>query len=119
MEEIAKTIIEGIMDAIEEFFDAMVVPTQRYVLDAFFVSCGFLAWSIIAWLFDIFTFVDWQEALTCTILLGIVVLIDTSSRSAIKGNLNKIKALASKFTYSGEEEDEELNQEVVEDESGE
>lgn len=104
MEQILKVIVDGIMDAIEEFFDAMIVPTQKYVLNAFFVSLAFLCWSFIAWYFDIFSFVDRWEALTCSTLLGIVVLIDSSARSAIKDNLSKIKDVASNFTYSGEEE---------------
>jgi hypothetical protein len=117
VESILKIIIEGIFDAIEEFFEALTVPTRSYTLDAFFVSIVFLGWSIVAWLFELFSFVNWQEALTCTILLGIIVLIDSSTRSTIKSNLAKVKSVTSRFSYTGETE-EEINEEDVENESG-
>lgn len=117
MEEFFNKVIDGIMDAIEEFFEAMIVPTRRYTLDAFFVSVIFLGWSIIAWLFDLFSFVDWPEALTCTLLLGAIVLIDSSARSAISSNLSKIKSVASRFSYNGEEVDD-IEEEVYNNESG-
>lgn len=117
MNEFFNTIVDGIMDAIEEFFEAMIVPTQRYTLDAFFVSVVFLGWSIVAWLFDLFSFVDWPEALTCTLLLGAIVLIDSSARSAISNNLSKIKSVASRFSYNGEEV-EDIEEEVDNNESG-
>lgn len=117
MEEFFNNVIDGIMDAIEEFFEAMIVPTRRYTLDAFFVSVIFLGWSIVAWLFDLFSFVDWPEALTCTLLLGAIVLIDSSARSAISRNLSKIKSVASRFSYNGEEV-EDVEEEVYDNESG-
>lgn len=117
MNEFFNTIVDGIMDAIEEFFEAMIVPTRRYTLDAFFVSVVFLGWSIVAWLFDLFSFVDWPEALTCTLLLGAIVLIDSSARSAISNNLSKIKSVASRFSYNGEEV-EDIEEEVDNNESG-
>lgn len=117
MNEFFNTIVDGIMDAIEEFFEAMIVPTRRYTLDAFFVSVVFLGWSIVAWLFDLFSFVDWPEALTCTLLLGAIVLIDSSARSAISSNLSKIKSVASRFSYNGEEV-EDIEEEVDNNESG-
>lgn len=117
MEEFFNNVIDGIMDAIEEFFEAMIVPTRRYTLDAFFVSVIFLGWSIVAWLFDLFSFVNWQEALTCTLLLGAIVLIDSSARSAISSNLSKIKSVASRFSYNGEEV-EDIEEEVYNNESG-
>lgn len=117
MEEFFNNVIDGIMDAIEEFFEAMIVPTRRYTLDAFFVSVIFLGWSIVAWLFDLFSFVDWPEALTCTLLLGAIVLIDSSARSAISSNLSKIKSVASRFSYNGEEV-EDIEEEVYNNESG-
>lgn len=117
MEEFFNNVIDGIMDAIEEFFEAMIVPTRRYTLDAFFVSVIFLGWSIVAWLFDLFSFVNWQEALTCALLLGAIVLIDSSARSAISSNLSKIKSVASRFSYNGEEV-EDIEEEVYNNESG-
>ena len=97
------------MDAIEEFFEALIVPTQRYVLDAFYVSLIFLVWSLLAIPLKVFSFVSWQEALTCVILLGIVVLIDSSTRSKIAGNMSKIKGLTSRFVV---EEPDSIEEEV-------
>jgi hypothetical protein len=127
--EFVNILVTGIVDAIEEFFSALTVPTKRYTLEAFFVSLVFLVASVVAYIFDLFTFVDWQEALTCSILLGIIVLIDTSTRSTIKGNLGKIREVASRFSYTGEEEeiiedndelvDDNVDKEVVENGTGE
>lgn len=129
MSEFVNILVTGIVDAIEEFFSALTVPTKRYTLEAFFVSLVFLVASVVAYIFDLFTFVDWQEALTCSILLGIIVLIDTSTRSTIKGNLGKIREVASRFSYTGEEEeiiedndelvDDNVDKEVVENGTGE
>jgi hypothetical protein len=118
MNDFLKILIDGIMDALEEFFDALIVPTQRYTLDAFFVSLIFLAWSVVAKIFELSTFVDWQEALTCVILLGIITLIDSSTRSSITSSLTKVKGVATRFTYSNEDVEEDSMEEVIEDESG-
>ena len=106
MEYVLKTIIEGIMDAIEDFFSALTVPSRRYTLEAFFVSLGFLVWSVIAKVFKLWTFVDWQEATTCCILMLVIVLIDSSTRANIKSGLSKIKEASSRFTYVGGEQEE-------------
>lgn len=142
MEEVVKMIIDAIMDALAEFFDALTVPTRRYTLDALIVAVIFLGVSILTWLFDIFTFVSWQEALVCTLLLCVIVLIDSSARSAIKSSLSKIKDATSKIVYTGEEDEDEedfdededdedededeeyideedMSEEVIEDEQGE
>lgn len=121
--EFIKLLVEGIYDALEEFFDALTLPSRKFTFNAFCVSCVFLISSVILQLFGIFTFITWDEALTCTILLGIIVLIDSSARNTIKGNISRIKEAASRFTYTGDEEseDEEVsdNEEVLNDESGE
>lgn len=127
MEEFLNILVTGIMDAIEEFFEALTVPSRKYTLYAFFVSLVFLAWSVIALLFNLSTFVNWQEALTCSILLLIIVMIDSSTRSKIANNMKGIKSLASRFSYDGDEveneydeyDNEVIDQEEVYDESGE
>ncbi len=106
MSEFLNILIAGIMDAIEEFFDALTVPSRRYTLYAFFVSLIFLGWSVVAMLFGFATFVDWPEALTCTLLLSIIVLIDSSTRSKIKCSLSGVKSLASRLTYNGNDGDD-------------
>ena len=114
MEQFFNSFIEKIMDAIEEFFEALIVPTQRYILGAFYVSLIFLGWSLLAFLFGIFSFVSWQEALTCVILLGVIVLIDSSTRSKIAGNMFKIKGLTSRFIGEEEyDEPDDIDEEVL------
>lgn len=103
MEEFITVLVEGIMDAFEEFFDALTVPTTKFTFQAFLVSLCFLGLSVAGAVFGLPVFVDWQEALACSILMLIVVLIDSSARSGIKSNLGKLRGVASKFTYNGEE----------------
>lgn len=115
MKEIIELLIEGIMDAFEEFFSALTVPTTKFTFDAFIVSLGFLAFSIIAKLLNFFCIIDWPEAATCSIILFCIVLIDSTTRKSIKENLDKVKNAASKFSHSGEEQELEVDS----DESGE
>lgn len=117
--EFIKLLVEGIIDALEEFFNALTLPSNKFTFNAFCISLVFLGASILTGMFDLFTIVTWDEALTCMILLGIIVLIDSSSRSTIKGNLTKIKEAASRFTYTGEDEEDSESEEVLNDESGE
>lgn len=104
MGEFLKYLIEAIMDAIEEFFRALNAPSTTFTFYAFLVSLGFVAWSVVAELLYLPSFVGWQEAVTNSILLLIIVLIDTSARGKIKKSLTKVKSVASKFTYTGEQE---------------
>ena len=104
MEEILKSLIDSIMDAIEEFFNALIIPTVSFTKDAFIVSLVFLAWSIFAEFAKAPALVNWQEALTCTILLLFIVLIDGNTRSSIKDSVIKVKDAANMFYYTGESE---------------
>ena len=93
MPSIVLIIIETIMDSLEEFFNALTIPTAKFTQDAFYVSLGFLGWSILAEILNIFTFVNWQEAVTCSVITLLLVIIDSSSRDNIKKNVAKIKNL--------------------------
>lgn len=104
-------IITGFVDALEEFFQAISLPTSKHIKEAFKYSLAFLLISIVAKLINIWCFVSWQEALVCTVLLGLITLIDTSVRGEIASNVTKIKSLADKKRYV--ESDEEV--EVIED----
>lgn len=97
MEEFLSSLVTGIIDAFEEFFSALTSPTTKFTLDAFFVSLGFLCLSLVAHIFNVFSFVGWQEALVTSIIMLCIVLIDTSTRASIKQNLNKVKTLTDKF----------------------
>lgn len=117
MEDFIKTLVYSIIDAIEEFFNALIVPSTRFTFDAFLVSLVFLIWSVISEFTGLPSAVSWMEALTCSILMGIIVLIDSSARSKIKSNIGLLKQYSSRFVYTGEEEEaEEIQEEVSEDE---
>lgn len=109
MKEILELLIEGIIDAFEEFFSALTVPTTKFTFDAFIVSLGFLAFSIITKILGVFSIVDWPEAATCNVILFCIVLIDSTTRKSIKENLDKVRSAASKFSYSGEEQELEVD----------
>lgn len=94
--EYLKYLIEAIMDAIEEFFSALTAPSTTFTFYAFLVSLGFVGWSLIALFAGLPSFVNWDEAVTCSVLLLIIVLIDTSARNSIKGTLSKIKGVTNK-----------------------
>lgn len=117
MMEFINMLIEGIMDSVEEFFASLNAPSTKFTMNAFVYSLVFLAGSIVLQICDIPCFVSWQEALTCSILLLIIVCIDTGVRGNIKAGLGKFKTIASNFSYTGEEELEasEDNMEVSED----
>lgn len=89
--DILERILEGIMDAIEYFWDGLKQPTAKYTLGAFLVSLAFLAISIIMPLTGIgFQFVSWQEATTCSVILSIIALIDSSNRSLMKKKADSV-----------------------------
>lgn len=116
--EFVNMLVQGIMDAIEEFFSSLTAPSTKFTFNAFVYSVLFLVASIGFEMFGLPCFVSWQESLTCVVLLGVIVLIDTSVRGNIKSGIGKLKGLTSKFQYTGEEPDEE-ELEVNEDGTGE
>lgn len=105
MSEFLKYLIEAIMDAIEEFFSALNAPSTTFTFYAFLVSLAFTGWSILAEFLYLPSFVGWQEAVTTNVLLLVIVMIDTSARSSVKKSLMRVKGMASKFTYNGEQEE--------------
>ena len=107
MREFILMLVEGVMDAIEEFFESLTAPSTKFTLSAFIYSLVFLAWSFVAELTEIPCFVQWQEVLTCNILMLIIVLIDGSVRGSIKSGMSKVKQISERFTYSGDEPEEE------------
>ena len=96
--DILERILEGIMDAIEYFWDGLKQPTAKYTLGAFLVSLVFLVISIVMPLLGIaFQFVSWQEALTCSIILSIIALIDSSNRSLMKKKADLVLSTSRRF----------------------
>lgn len=127
MRDFVIMLVKGVMDALEEFFDSLTAPSTKFTLQAFIYSLIFLVVSVVFEFCEIPCFVQWQECLTCSILMFIIVLIDGSVRSDIKSGMGKIKSMASVLSYSGNgvedgsEEQESLpyNEEYMEvDENG-
>ena len=71
-------IVNGLMDALEEFFNAIALPTSKHIKDGFLVSLAFL---------------------------GVSILTSLLNRGNIKNNVNKIKDLASKTIYKNDVEE--------------
>ena len=86
--------VEAVMDSLEEFFDAISVPTAKYISDAFKISLLFVVMSFAFERFNIWTFVCFPEAATCSILLGLISLIDSATRSSVKSTANRMKTVA-------------------------
>ena len=105
--EFVRMLVIGIMDSIEEFFASITSPSTKFTLDAFFVSLVFLAWSIVAGLFDLFSFVDWAEALTTSIIMLGIVLVDSGTRSSVKGSMNRLKESASHVIFKKDDDEDE------------
>lgn len=112
--EFVNMLVTGVMDAMEEFFASLTAPSTKFTFNAFIYSLIFLGASVAAELFEIPCFVQWQEALACSLLMGVIVMIDTSVRGNIKDGLSKLKSATSRFTYSGENEEYEDSQEEME-----
>lgn len=100
--------IEAVMDSLEEFFDALQVPTAKYIRDAFVISLIFSIGSFLCECFSVWTFVEWEEAATCSVILLCVTLIDSATRHSVKSMAKSMKEIAAKsmtrFAYSGEEQ---------------
>lgn len=119
MKDFVIMLIEGVMNAIEEFFASLTAPSTKFTFNAFLYSLGFLALSIVTKLMQVPCFVQWQEATACSALMFIIVLIDSSVRSDIKSGMSKLKSVASKFSYSGDEENIEEDEVVYIDQTEE
>lgn len=105
MKEFVIMLVQGVMDALEEFFNSLTAPSAKFTFRAFLFSICFLVLSIVMKFIGYPCFVDWQEALTCVLLMGVIVLIDSSVRTNISQGMQSIKQLSSILTYTGEEPD--------------
>lgn len=111
--EFTRMLVIGIMDSIEEFFASITSPSTKFTLDAFFVSLVFLVWSIVSAIFNLFSFVSWQEALTTSIIMLGIVLVDSGTRSSVKGSMNRLKESASQVIFKKNDVDEDEDYEPV------
>ena len=115
MRDFVIMFVKAVMDALEEFFSSLTAPSAKFTFRAFVISVGFLILSIAMKFTGMPCFVSWQEALTCVLLMGIIVLIDSSVRSNISSGMKSIKQFSSRFTYTGEED--ELNEYEIDEEN--
>lgn len=109
--------IDELFNILEEFFSYISVPTASYIVEAFIVSLGFLAVSLIEWAFELPAIVLPQEALIASILLAIVAVVDTSTRQSLKRNVNTLqKNSVRKLQEAQELIQQKLNrEEIIED----
>lgn len=91
IEEYIRLLVDGVMDSFEEFFDAISVPSAKFTFHAFLVSLIFLPISILCEVFQVLTFVSWQESITCSLILLCVTLVDATTRGEIKKNTQKFR----------------------------
>ena len=109
MEEFLRIFVDGILDAFEEFFKSIVSPTRQYIKMAFFISLAFLGFTFIGEFAGFTTFVTWQEALTCSIIMLGITLIDASFRGQLMHGLKSITSKlydTSKYQYDEDDDDE-------------
>lgn len=101
-------VIKYIVDSFEEFFEAISLPTSKHIKNSFLYSLVFLGVAVLCSFLDIWCFTSWQEALTCSIILGLITLIDGSVRSSINSSVGKIKSLAANVKFKTNTEAEEV-----------
>lgn len=97
MSDFIQTLADAIMDTLEDFFSSFTVPTGKNLKYSLFVLIGFLLYSIIGGIFNLPSFVQWQEALVAVIIVSIVCLIDSGNRSAIKKITTDLKNKVVKY----------------------
>ena len=94
IEEYLQLSVELVVDNVENFMETITMPTAKSIRDSFLISLGFTAVSVFCEYIDILCFITWDEAVVCNIILLILTLIDSGTRSAIKGNIKKLKDVA-------------------------
>ena len=95
--EFMKIVVNGI----EDFCDVVVIPTKKYIEVALYIATGFLVFSIIAYLFELPTFVQYPESIACVIMLLIIYLSSAITMKDIKKIKSKIKIKTKKGTKHG------------------
>ena len=94
-QEYLELVITTIVDAIEDFFESLVVPTASFVRETFLVSLAFIPVSVMLENYQFISFVSWQEAVTCSIILLIITLVDSTSRGQLFNAMKVIKSTSS------------------------
>ena len=119
VEEYLQLTVEMLVDNVEEFFESLAMPTAKAIFDRFLISLVFTAFSFGMEKLGLMCFITWDEGLTCNVILLILTLIDSGTRSAIKGNISKLKDTAQQARMRMKMKENNTEQEVEDNELGE
>lgn len=107
IEEYLQLSVELLYDNLESFFNTLAVPTAKSIRDSFLISLGITGVTSILGYLEIPCFITLDESLVCNIILLILTLIDGGTRSAIKGNVSKLKDIAKNYAEQLKKKSEE------------
>lgn len=88
---ILQKLIKGIIDCIENCMESMTFCVGRRVLKVFMLSGLMLGIALVCWVFDIWAFISWQEALSCLCISGGLSMVDATNRSKLTKLSQKLK----------------------------
>lgn len=103
IESFITELTKGLYSVFDIFVKSLVVPTTKYIRTAFFVSIGFLAFSGLLYLYDKPTVISVYEALTTSIILLIIFLINANTKSVAT---NFVKSMKNYFVASDIQDDD-------------
>lgn len=83
LKEFSDKCVQFVMDSLEGCINSITLAAGRRMLKVWMVSFCILILSVILRILKIFSFISWQEALTCLILSTIICLVDKSNQYAI------------------------------------
>lgn len=75
-DKLFKSLVSGSMNCLEECFGSFNVAAGRQALHMLIVCLVFLVYSVAAEVFDVFTFVDWYEAVLAVGLALVIVFMN-------------------------------------------
>lgn len=81
---ILESIVLFIYDSLEEFAEGLSFAGSKRLRDAFYVTLGFLGFSVIMKLINLPTFISWQEALMAAGIMGVLLLIDILNQVGVR-----------------------------------
>lgn len=84
MQKIVKEILVAVMDCIEECFDSLTLAEGKRILEVCFVCYILLLFSIVCKIFQIPSFITWQEVLPACIVLTVMCIQDITSLKVIQ-----------------------------------
>jgi len=89
--ELLQKLIKGIMDCLENCVGSMTFCVGQRVLKVFILSGVLLGVVLICQVFGIWTFVSWQEALSCICISGGLSMVDATNRAKLTKFSKKLK----------------------------